>query len=151
MQGELATLLAEEEGDIPWKATIFSVPKGVMAFAVRACTNTLATPDNLARWGRRIDKACHMEGCNATGTLGHLLSCCKVMLEQGRYTYRHDSVLKCLVNTLSKDKPQHIDLYADLEGHNINGTTLPPEVAMTASRPTWSWSTPPRGRWSWWS
>ena len=48
-QGELLTLLKEEKSDITWKAFIYSVPKGVMAFAMRSSTNSLATPDNLAR------------------------------------------------------------------------------------------------------
>ena len=41
LQGEMLTLLAEEEKDISWKATIFKVPRGVMGWAVRAGTNTL--------------------------------------------------------------------------------------------------------------
>ena len=52
-QGEMLSLLEKERQDISWKASIFRVPRGVMAFAVRAGTNTLATPDNLARWGGR--------------------------------------------------------------------------------------------------
>ena len=39
-----------------------------MAWAVRASTNTLATPDNLARWGRPVDLKCSMEGCSAPNT-----------------------------------------------------------------------------------
>ena len=52
LQGEMLNLMAEEEKDVAWKATIYQVPRGVMAWAVRASTNTLATPYNLARWGR---------------------------------------------------------------------------------------------------
>ena len=48
----MLTLMAEEEKDEAWKETIYQVPRGVMAWAVRASTNTLATPYNLARWGR---------------------------------------------------------------------------------------------------
>ena len=87
-QGEMLSLLEKEGQDISWKASIFQVPRGVMAFAVRAGTNTLATPDNLERWGRPVNKICIMEGCNATCTLGHLLSGCAKSLD--RYTFRHD-------------------------------------------------------------
>ena len=66
----MLTLMAEEEKDEAWKETIYQVPRGVMAWAVRASTNTLATPDNLARWGRPVDTKCNLEGCSATCTLG---------------------------------------------------------------------------------
>ena len=39
---------------ISWQALIHQVPRGVLAWAVRAGTNSLATPDNLARWGVRV-------------------------------------------------------------------------------------------------
>jgi hypothetical protein len=47
--GDLATLLSEENLDVIWKSYIYSVPKGVMSFAMRASTNILATADNLKR------------------------------------------------------------------------------------------------------
>ena len=46
-QGEFFTLLKEEKRDITWKAFIYCVPRGVMAFAMRSSTNSLTTPDNL--------------------------------------------------------------------------------------------------------
>ena len=39
--------LEEEEMDIAWKSTIYRVPRGIMAWSVRAGTNSLATVDNL--------------------------------------------------------------------------------------------------------
>ena len=90
-QGQMLTLPAEEEQDIFWKSSIHWVPRGVMAWTVRAGTNTLATPDNLARWGRPVDTRCSMVGCDVTCTLGHLFSSCAKSLD--RYKFRHDSVL----------------------------------------------------------
>ena len=49
-QGDLAKLLDIEEADVTWKSLIYGVPKGVMSFAMRASTNTLATPENLKKW-----------------------------------------------------------------------------------------------------
>ena len=49
-QGQLLTLMAEEKADISWQSLIYRVPRGVMGWAVRACTQTFATPDNLLRW-----------------------------------------------------------------------------------------------------
>ena len=80
LQGEFGRLLAEEENDVDWKSLIFQVPRGVMAFAARLCTNSLATPDNLARWGKIVDSKCKL--CDsACATLGHIISGCKQSLE----------------------------------------------------------------------
>ena len=134
-QGELLALLGQEDSDISWKSVIYSVPRGVMSWAVRSCTNSLATPDNLARWGKVVDPKCYMEGCNNTATLGHLLSNCQIMINQGRYNHRHDSCLNLLFNTLKVNKPEGMQIFADLEDCKVNGGTLPPDVALTASRP----------------
>ena len=75
MQGEFGRLLAQEENDVDWKSLIFSLPRGVMAFAAILATNSRATPDNLARWGEIVDSKCKL--CNsALATLGHVISGC---------------------------------------------------------------------------
>ena len=58
VQGEFVLLLAEENNDITWQAYKYSVPRGVMGFATRAATNSLAIPDNLFRWSKRVDSSC---------------------------------------------------------------------------------------------
>ena len=82
-----------------------------------------------------MDPKCSMDGCSGTATLGHLLSNCQVMVNQGRYTHRHDSCLNLLYKTLKNNIPRGMEIYADLEGCMINGGTLPPDVALTGSRP----------------
>lgn len=133
LQGEMLTLLAEEEKDISWKATIFKVPRGVMGWAVRAGTNTLATPDNLARWGRPVDPRCNMDGCSSASTLGHLLSSCAKALD--RFKFRHDSVLNHLLQTIMKSKNDQMTVYADLNGWRVNGGTMPPDLVLTEQIP----------------
>ena len=132
-QGEMLMLLQEEGQDVSWQTTIHRVPRGVMAFAVRAGTNSLATPDNLARWGKQVNKTCIMEGCNAICTLGHLLSGCPKSLD--RFTFRHDSVLSHLVNTIVKRRKEGIEVFADLSGWRVNGGTVPPNMALTEQKP----------------
>ena len=132
-QGEMLRLLEEEGQDISWKATIHRVPRGVMAFAVRAGTNSLATPDNLARWGKQVNKICTMEGCNSICTLGHLLSSCPKSLD--RFSFRHDSVLSHLVNTIVKRRKEGVSVFADLNGWRVNGGTVPPDMALTEQKP----------------
>ena len=139
LQGEFLKLLQEEKKDVTWKAYIYAVPRGVMSFAMRACTNSLATPDNLARWGKVVDSTCKQcsvpdqPNTRTTATLGHLLNNCPKMLD--RYQWRHDGVLAYLYSTLMENKPEGITIYADIEGATVNGGTIPPEIMVTTSRP----------------
>ena len=51
MQGDFVQLLAEEKENVTWKSIAYNIPKGILSFALKACTTTLNTPDNLRRWG----------------------------------------------------------------------------------------------------
>ena len=72
LQGALLTLLAQVKVDNSWQGLIYKVPRGVMAWAIRAGTNTLATPDNLARWFVRVDTKCMIDNCGAPCNLSLL-------------------------------------------------------------------------------
>ena len=104
-----------------------------MGWTVRACTQTLATPDNLQRWGVRVDPKCALEGCEAQCTLGHLLSCCKFSLD--RFKHRHDSCLNFIVQQLIRNKPSSIQISADLPGWRIGAGTVSPDLALTGQVP----------------
>ena len=80
-----------------------------------------------------VDPKCGMEGCNAPGTLGHLLNHCSMMLD--RYKYRHDSVLNHIVTRVSEEKPQSVEIYADLQGWRVNGGTVPASMVLTGQMP----------------
>ena len=51
------------------------------------------SPQNLNQWFGE-DEKCTI--CSCVCSLHHILSGCKVGLSQGRYTWRHNHVLKCL-------------------------------------------------------
>ena len=111
-----------------------------MAWAMRSATNTLATSDNLKRWKKTRSDACVM--CKqpnrpaAQATLHHILNHCSCFLgESERFTWRHNSVLTFVVETLKERLPANMELYSDLPGHSINGGSLPPHIAITGSRP----------------
>ena len=59
------------------------------------------------------------------------------MLEQGRYTWRHNSVLNIIANMLES----HIltsswDIYVDLPGKTYKGnSTIPADIIQTTLRP----------------
>ena len=121
-------------------SVIYGVPRGVMQFAMRSSTNTLATPDNLKRWKKTASDSCKMCAKPNTyprkATLFHILNHCEYFLgENERFTWRHNSVLNYVVQTLKENTPDTIKVYADLEGHNINGQTIPHNIVITSSRP----------------
>ncbi|RXN33882.1 hypothetical protein ROHU_015321 [Labeo rohita] len=73
-----------------------------ISFLLRAVYDTLPTPVNLHRWGRREDPMCRL--CGGKGTMAHILSGCKIALTQGRYRWRHDKVLAVLADILEKER-----------------------------------------------
>ena len=99
-------LLAQEREDISWQALTHQVPQAVLAGAVRVGANTLATPDNMARWGKREDTKCRINNCGATSNLGHLLKGCKQSLD--RFQFWHNSVLTHIVQKVVFAKPDTI-------------------------------------------
>ena len=44
-------------------------------------------------------------------------------------------MLNYLSNTIIANKPDNIEVFADLPGLDINGTTIPPDIVVTTSRP----------------
>ena len=133
MQGEFAKLLIEEKENVTWQSVIKNVPRGIMSFALKSVTNSLATPDNLKRWGKRQLSMCPL--CNNNGTLHHILNFCPVALNQGRYTWRHNSVLYHISKTILTEKPDTLEILADLPGLNMNGGTIPPDIITTQLKP----------------
>ena len=110
----------------------YNVPKEVMSFAARAATNSLATPDNLKRWGKIVSAKCPR--CQNTHcTLHHILNNCHHMLE--RYTWRHNSVLQYMAKTLSDFNIPENKVYADLPGWMINNSTIPQHIITSSQRP----------------
>ncbi|XP_057294713.1 uncharacterized protein LOC130623257 [Hydractinia symbiolongicarpus] len=66
-----------------------------------ATYDVLPSPNNLKRWKIITESSCflcHKEIC----TSAHILGACKIALVQGSYTFRHDSVLVHLVDTLKQ-------------------------------------------------
>jgi hypothetical protein len=64
----------------------------VIAFVLNAQINSVKTPDMMKLWGYTPTSQCHL--CeHKQCTLHHILVNCPFALEQGRYNWRHDSVL----------------------------------------------------------
>nr|XP_032515250.1 uncharacterized protein LOC116768606 [Danaus plexippus plexippus] len=61
---------------------------------------TLPDQSNLVRWGKGTEKTCYICG-KAVGTARHLLVGCKVLLDSGQYSRRHDRVLEIIREAVS--------------------------------------------------
>ena len=66
-------------------------------------------------------------------TLGHLLSSCKEALD--RFEWRHNNIVHYLYSTLSSQRLDGVEVYADLEGLRVDDVTIPPDLAVTAQKP----------------
>ena len=60
----------------------------------------MSSPSNLKRWGLQESGQCTLCGKEAC-TIPHVLSGCAQALKEGRYRYRHDSVLRVLSHHVS--------------------------------------------------
>ena len=124
-----------EEGDsITWKSYMWDIPQGVLKFALNAGVNTLPSPDNLKRWGKRVSDRCSF--CGNVGTLAHVLSNCSTALNQGRYTWRHNSVLSSFIDLIRPHLKDGMTLFSDMPGFQApHGGTVPPHVLVTSLKP----------------
>ena len=94
----------------------------------------MPTMDNLRRWGKRTNDRCPF--CGNIQTLLHVLSNCNVALGQGRYTWRHDSILSSIIDCIAGDLNNGFTLYSDLQGHHApHGGVIPPDILVTNLRP----------------
>ena len=134
MQGDYLALMIDEGDSITWKSFLWDMPQGVLKFALNAGVNTLPSMDNLKRWGKRVSDRCPF--CGNTGTLLHVLSNCSTSLNQGRYTWRHNSVLTSLINLIRPHLKEGMTLFSDMPGYQApHGGTIPPHIHVTALKP----------------
>ena len=129
-QGKFLELSQCEKNDATWKGYIFNLPKGTMKWLLNASIDTLPTKVNLKLWGKVSNDKCF---CGQKQTLNHILNCCTLSLNQGRYTYRHDSILNYILSCLDSIK---FTCYVDVPGHQTqDGGTIPPDIMVTTLKP----------------
>ena len=116
-----------------WSTVQKNMPKNIFNFTLKNLLNSLATRKNLSKWCITQSSACSF--CLQSETLQHIVLSCKYYLEQGRYIWRHDSVLNLIANTLSG--LQSCSLYADLPAFLspslITGDSLRPDLILISN------------------
>ena len=87
--------------------------------------------NNLKMWNKSVTDQCHL--CKNRDSTLHTLIGCKAALDQGRFTYIHDSIINYIVSQVDKNLYK---VYCDLEGNmTSNGGTVPPSMAVTTLKP----------------
>ena len=108
--------------DLSWRRLLHGLDDSELSFSLRVITNTLPTPDNLRRWGQlTTDTSCPL--CGRKATLRHILNGCSVALRQGRYTWRHDNVLRIL-------KRHFLKFWECLQRESTNSTKDAPFIHL---------------------
>ena len=137
VQNKFLEIIDLEQACPLWRRLMYGLPEKQLSFLLRAGSDTLPTPMNLARWNIIINPVCVL--CQSTQpTSNHILTGCSVALDQGRYTWRHDSVLQVFVRNLQKVLLPCFKLYADLPGYLASASppsTIPPNFSSSLSRP----------------
>jgi hypothetical protein len=131
MQGEFLKLAQDEKKDPIWKGFIWNLKSGTAKFLLNSIIHTLPTMNNLKLWNKCVSDQCLL--CKNRDSTLHTLNGCKVMLDQGRYTYRHDNIVNFIV---SKIDTQLYKVYSDTHGlQTTNGGTIPATMTVTALKP----------------
>lgn len=85
---------------LKWRTLLHDWTPALLKFYLNAFQMTLPDQSNLVRWGKASEKSCYTCG-EAIGTARHLLAGCKVLLDRGHYSRRHDKVLEIIREAVS--------------------------------------------------
>ncbi len=137
MQRKHLDIIPLESDSHVWSRIMTSLPAGQLSFIIRAGIDCLPTPMTLCRWKYRTDSKCNLCGTPQC-TTNHILNCCPTSLFQGRYTWRHDSVLSRLLRLLRSNLDDNSSVYVDLDGLRASDSppsTVPLDILVTSARP----------------
>ncbi len=95
-----------------WSQHLALINSNVANFARRALMRVLPTNSNLHRWGKLPSDSC--PSCAGTETENHILNNCPTSAQQGRYTWRHNAVLKILVQHIQTHLSEGDEIFVDL-------------------------------------
>ena len=119
-----------------WSSAQSKLPKNIFNFSIRYLNNTLANRVSLYKW--KLSQSSDCSFCTCPESLLHVVSGCKSYLEEGRYTWRHNSALRFVASTLQSVR--NSSLYVDLPGFLspciITGDQLRPDMLLSIGKTT---------------
>ena len=113
---------------------MLGLPAGQLSFLIRAGADCLPTPSTSNDGNSRLSQNVAFVKAHSL----HILSGCSTSLEQGRFTWHHDSVLLHLTQYLHGRCPPSISIYADLNGWRATESppaTFPPDLSVSSCHP----------------
>ena len=129
-QGEFLKFSIEEKQDSVWKSFKWNLKSGTAKSLINSTIHTLPTQNNLKLWNKASSDKCHL--CGNKDSTKHMLSFCKVALEQGRLLWRHSNIVKNIVQNIVHKYVVH----SDVEGYTTpNGGTIPAALTVTGLKP----------------
>ena len=137
VQSKFKDIVSLEPESQTWNRILLGLPANQLSFLIRAGSDTLPTPLNLKRWHYRVANTCPL--CDSPNpTTAHILNSCSEALNQGRFTWRHDSVLSCLTSYVKNEITPFSDLYADIPSFRASDfppSTLSRDVITSSGKP----------------
>ncbi|MFI5407014.1 MAG: hypothetical protein ACHQ1D_10950 [Nitrososphaerales archaeon] len=121
-----------------WSQVLNQLPGHIFNFTRKAVQSQLPTFANLHRWNRAPSNLCPM--CGQIQSNKHVLSNCGSSGALSRYTNRHNTILKLLINWIAPKLQDSLELYHDLslpESKHITDifNNVRPDIAIkSASR-----------------
>ena len=114
-----------------WSSAQGHLRKNIFNFTIKYMNNTLLTKINLCKWGLSSTSDCSF--CLKPESLLHVVAGCSTYLNDGRFTWRHNSMLQ-FIATSFKSVPDSV-LYVDLPGFItpsvLSGYSLRPDLFLT--------------------
>ena len=85
--------------DLSWNNLIYTLPPKLLSFALNATQMTLPTPDRLRVWNYTQLSKCGL--CShPRSSLFHILCNCRFSIQNKRFEWRHDSVLRTVARVI---------------------------------------------------
>ena len=113
-----------------WAKCVRPLPSSQLSFIMNATNETLPSNANLVLWKKRTCDKCPL--CQRRQTILHVLNNCEVLVRNGHYNTRHDSILHLLLKEAIKYLPPRFNIYAD---HKDSSTHFPTHIIATSQRP----------------
>ena len=115
-----------------WNEISQQMTANIYKFARKALIFSLPVGNNLKRWNKIKSDKCQL--CNGKQTQLHVLNHCVKALNDGRYTWRHDSVLYTIMYYVKQLVVKGFEIYADLEGYKTTNELfhgqVRPDIAL---------------------
>ena len=98
VQGQWTRWINYVQQDFSW-SSLMAMQANLTSFCLASTYDTLPSPTNLKRWRITTEAWCTLCSKDVC-TTADILGACKVVLQQGRYTFRHDTVLHQVIEAL---------------------------------------------------